>query len=857
MWRIHHRLLIILIFMVIAFMMTPALLPHESYSYKTTFEAPESSSRVNTVKNLSENEPVNLSTNYNSETYVFTNHSLIKGFYCNHGNVRQPYDSIYDPVNHLIYVIKLFSSSVCIVNTSTKSIVDQIPVNTLASCMVYSETNNRIFISSICNDYVVVLNPTTERTVKDIPVGINSYSLVLNPTDQRLYVFNDVSKNISVINATDCEGVGSIHTKYGPTDGYVSENDEYLFVITNESESLCVINISTQKTVKTINTGAIISGITCDPLTGKLYISSAAGPDILCIDRNTLIPGNEIQTTLDGKLFYCSLNNRIYLSDSISSTFSYLNLTTMSMGNMYNVSSFPVSFTLIPSYNLIFINEFVSCSLSFLNFSTFSIIKTINTTYSPYSAIYCTLNGYIYITQEYRNDILILNSSNFNIVSIVPVQISPKLMRINPFNREIYVINSLSDSVTVLSPLTNKVLYNVNVGEDPSDIVFNPENGTAFISNYLSGNISVVRMNSRIVNYGYKTGKGVTSLSYDPESGELFIANELENKVYIIPTRKTNASITDLNINNPYYLLYCIANNQVYISNRSFSLTIFNPSTGKLSHINTPHTLGGMLFNNPLNGEVFYMTYDGKILIFQSNIETPSYYIVSTSNQKCLAFSRDNRDILLTDPSQGTISILVLKPEYPVSIRETGLETGTTWFLNLTTSIHSGPISSNTYTSMVPQGSYQYTAQSSNKIFNSSISGNINVSENGTNLSIAFRRVLYTVLFERDVYSNTTPWKICTDGISMGADGKFIEMQLSNGSYLATVQVDYSSGTVTFPIEFFVNGTHHFVYIAIPPVIEHYPPVSTIALGSAIFISPLVLLSIAYLFLDRRSRRRI
>ncbi len=853
----RKKLIIVLISIVVFLMLAPTMIPTEPQNYKNRSVSLDSASQTDIIKNLPSNEPVNLSGNYNSDTYVFTNHSLINGYYCNHGNVRQPYDSIYDPTNHLIYVIKLFSSSICIVNASTKSIVKQIPVNTLASCMVYSKINNRIFISSICNDYVVVLNPSTDKAVKDIPVGINSYSLVLNPSDQRLYVFNEFSKNISVINTTDCRGISSIRTKYGTTEGYVSENNEYLFAITNESESLCVINISSQKIVKIINTGAIISGITCDANTGKLYISSAAGPDILCIDRNTLISGNETQTPLDGKLFFCSLNNRIYLSDSISSTFSYLNLSTMTMGNMYNASSFPVSFTLIPSYNIIFLDEFVSCSLSFMNFSTFSIIKTINTTYSPYSAIYCEINGYIYITQEFRNDILILNRSNFNIVSIIPVQLSPKFIRVNPFDRKIYVINSISDTISVISPLTNKILYDVRVGSDPTDIAFNPFNGTAYVSNYLSGNISIIKANSSVVNYQYLAGKGATSLSYDSKTGELFIANKQENEVCMIPTTETNTSTGSILINEPYYVLYCEANELVYISNRSHSLTIFDPSSSKLTEINTPNLLGGMLFNNPSKGEVYYMTYNGEILIFQSGSKAPAYYIKSTSNFECVAFSINSKEILFTDPSQGTISILHLKSEYPLKLTETGLYKGTIWFFNLTTSIHSGPISNQTYLLCVPEGSYSYTAQSSNKVFNSSIEGNVNISESGANQSVEFKKVFNTVIFETTGNLTLNSWSISTNNISKGSEGNIIEMQLPNGSYFASVEMKSSSGSIGFPLEFFVHGTQHYIYVKEPSVnngIYYFPKV---VIGSAFLFISLLLLLLIYLVVDRRSRNKL
>ncbi|MHB1440161.1 MAG: YncE family protein [Cuniculiplasma sp.] len=807
------------------------------------------------VTNSSKAQPFNMSRYYNPETYVFSNSSFINGYYCNHGNTRQPYDSIYDPHNHLLYLVKYLSSELCIVNLSTETLVSQVNVNTEASCLVYSPINNRIFISSICNDQVAVLNPTTERIVKNISVGIGTCSMALSPKGNVLYAFNEFSKNISVINVSSCRGTGSIRTKYDPTGGITDFNGSIIYAITNQTSNLCIINASTEKVLKDVNTGALIKGITCDSLNGNVYISSILGPDIACFNSHNLSFGNRVQTPLDGKIVFCASNDQIYISDGFTNGFSYLNIQGMIMGKITNVSNFPVSYTLIPSDHLIVTDNYLSCTVTFLNFSTFSIVKTLNTTYSPYSSVYCNYNGYLYVTQKYRDNVLVLELSTMKLISTIPVQGTPTLIKINPFNGEIYVLNSLSDSVTVISPMNDDRTANITLGQNPSDLAFNPHNGTTYVSSCQSINISAIRNNSTTVNYVYRTGFGIREITYDARNSILFAANGILGSVSAISTINQKIFLNPIEVQNPDSLVYCQSNGIVYISNESFSITLWNSVTGIVTHVKTPGFLGRRLFRDSFKKEIFYLTYNREILVYSDNKDSPSAFINSTFNQVCLSFAHNGREIVITDTSQGVVNMLIPRETYGIRVMEYGLSANVPWYFNITGLNNSQKITNNSYSVFLPPGTYNYTAQSSDKVYNSSLRGEAILTQRGLNLSISFTPNIYSVCFRNSEFSSGVRMSVKIDNLSKSSTNSNIYFNLPNGSYIALVELNLSNGNLLFLEGFTVHGRN----VSLIPNISLHNENYNVFLGSIYAILFAVMLvafiSVAFIIYIRKFRR--
>ena len=155
------------------------------------------------------------------------------------------------------------------------------------------------------------------------------------------------------------------------------------------------------------------------------------------------------------------------------------------------------------------------------------------------------------------------------------------------------------------------------------------------------------------------------------------------------------------------------------------------------------------------------------------------------------------------------MNISVAPTNYSVDFSESGLPTGTTWYVNIT-GHDSGPITSSTYTLSLSNGTYSYTIATSDKTYEpSAYPGSFTV--NGKSLSepITFSEVTYSVTFTESGLPTGSTWYVnLSNGMKSGAiTGTSYSFSLTNGSYTYTIatsdktyEPSASSGTLT------VNG---------------------------------------------------
>ena len=147
------------------------------------------------------------------------------------------------------------------------------------------------------------------------------------------------------------------------------------------------------------------------------------------------------------------------------------------------------------------------------------------------------------------------------------------------------------------------------------------------------------------------------------------------------------------------------------------------------------------------------------------------------------------------------------KTLYTVTFTESGLPSGTMWYVNLSNG-QSFPSTTNTITFNEPNGTYSYTIATVNKSYSPNpSSGTFSVNGANVNIAITFTRV-YTVTFTENGLPSGTLWYVnLSNGKSYSGTGTTITFNESNGTYgytIATVNKNYapnpSSGTFT------VNG---------------------------------------------------
>jgi len=132
-------------------------------------------------------------------------------------------------------------------------------------------------------------------------------------------------------------------------------------------------------------------------------------------------------------------------------------------------------------------------------------------------------------------------------------------------------------------------------------------------------------------------------------------------------------------------------------------------------------------------------------------------------------------------PEPVTFSLVT----YTVTFTESGLPSGTEWWVNGTV-VGSHSSTTTTISFSEPNGSYTYTVASANKEY-AAAGGSVVVSGAAAPKSVTFSLVTYTVTFTETGLSSGTNWSVVLEGVSHDATGTTITFTEPNGSYSFTV----------------------------------------------------------------------
>ena len=167
--------------------------------------------------------------------------------------------------------------------------------------------------------------------------------------------------------------------------------------------------------------------------------------------------------------------------------------------------------------------------------------------------------------------------------------------------------------------------------------------------------------------------------------------------------------------------------------------------------------------------------------------------------------------------------------KYLVTFTESGLPSGSTWYVNITessngTTYNSGLITSSTYTLSLSNGSYTYTIATSNKTFEPSpSSGSLKVDGSPESESVSFIE-LYTVAFSESGLPSGTPWSVTLNGTTLSSTTNTITFSIANGTYsyiignISGYNISKSSGSLT------VNGKNLSESVTFSSVPSITPP---------------------------------
>ncbi|MHB1439429.1 MAG: WD40/YVTN/BNR-like repeat-containing protein [Cuniculiplasma sp.] len=279
------------------------------------------------------------------------------------------------------------------------------------------------------------------------------------------------------------------------------------------------------------------------------------------------------------------------------------------------------------------------------------------------------------------------------------------------------------------------ISYNLISGE-LTDLAF--ENDTLFVSTYGEGIVAIKNFSTSTLPGTLRGHVAHTVTSLEVNGSQVSLHHGYYTK-YLSPGTY-NVTLRNL-VNNSVFLVY------KSVKIRSFSNVYYN-YTGALSLATYSVTfteaglssdsewyvnITGMPSSGPITGSSYYV-----------NLANGTYSYTIATSDKTYSPSPSSGSFTVNAASVSE-SITFSRVTYTVTFTETGLPSGTTWYVNLSNGQSYSGVR-NTISFSEPNGTYSYSIASSNKLWSSSGSS-FTVNGHPNSQTITFSLVKYTVTF--------------------------------------------------------------------------------------------------------------
>ena len=465
----------------------------------------------------------------------------------------------------------------------------------------------------------------------------------------------------------------------------------------------------------------------------------------------------------------------------------------------------PIGVAFDSSNGYVYVTNDGSNSVSVINGSTNTAIKTIGVGLSPHAAAFDSSNGYVYVVNSAALDIgtgsvSVINGSTNTVIKTIGVGRYPDGIAFDSSNGYVYVTNFNSNNVSVINGSTNTVIRNIGIGSHPQGAAFDSSNGYIYVTNSCSNNVSVINGATNTVIKNIGVGSTPYGAAFDSSNGYIYVTNSGSSNVSVI-NDATNTVIKNIGVGScPQGAAFDSSNGYVYISSVSGTVSVLGyfTSSTKYSITFTESGLpyGTTWYVNLSNGQTFSGT--GASITFSEPNGTYSYTIATVN--KSLSSSGGSFTVNGNPVSQPVTFTEV----YKVTFTESGLPSATTWYVNITGQALSSPITGTSYSISLPNDSYSYTVQTSNKIYEPSYTNSFTVNGKALPEAVIFSEVTYKVTFtESGLPYGTTWYANLSNGQTFSGTGASITFSEPNGTYsysIATVNKSWSSTGGSFTV---------------------------------------------------------
>ncbi len=753
---------------------------------------------------------------YVKNTLFLANNTLVSGNSNPSPNGVGLQSVIYVPSNNELYATTLntqgpgSNSVIYVLNGTTGKVIDTIEAGQATQSLTFDPSNGHIYAINRDSDSVSIINTSTNEVTGSVKVGYYPMYAAYDNATGNLYVSNSFDNNVSIISTQTNTVIGSLPVGNTPNGLAFDSANGYIYVTNNGGSNITVINGSSNKVFGSITTGSYPSEAAYDPTNGYIYVANNGGSNITVINgsSNTAIGSITVQNNPDAIAFDSS-NGYIYVTSDYSSTVSAVDPNTNTVVSTVPVGNDPEGLAVGAPGVYIYVSSLNAgefAGISFINSTTNTFFKTVYTIASPTSLTFNPINDKLYAGNYYPYDISVLNTTSNIVDKTMNLGYSPVSTTINPLNGTIYSLNSdpsqsnYDGNLTAINGSTGKIMGSTYIPNPPRGMSFDPSNGHIYVTAYFYPEAILYTINATsgaIVSQSsyYSPNGSYGTPIYNPANGNVYVYNSTDQQFLIINSTTNSISQTSTpgGYPYPYSGTFDPHNGYLYLSTQ-YGEEVMNATTNSIV---TFLNVG----NNPIssaldlsNGYIYVANeYSNNVSVIDGTTNTVLGNITVGYQPDAVAYSTSNGDVYVANYASGTISIIPTV-FYNVTFTQTGLPTGTTWYVNLSNGQNltsTGP----TLSFSEANGTYSYTVGLSGNIYSASnASGSFTVHGGNVSNSVSFSKVVYSVDFTESGLPAGTTWYVnLSNGQQFHSQSSTVTFSEANGTYSYTLSAGNDS----------------------------------------------------------------
>ena len=206
-----------------------------------------------------------------------------------------PASPVVNTVSHRLYTVNQVDGTVSVVDTTSYTVVDTIPVTADVGWEDINPVTNLLYVTSgYPSGTVYVINGATDTIVTTIPVGNGTTGVAVNPNTNRVYVCNYLDNSVSVIDGSTNTVIDTISLPAGAQWAAVDFTANYVYIASKYgypiNSTVYVIDAATDTLIETIPLPGQIpnaAGIVVDHSVGQAYVADNNNWTLDVIDTST------------------------------------------------------------------------------------------------------------------------------------------------------------------------------------------------------------------------------------------------------------------------------------------------------------------------------------------------------------------------------------------------------------------------------------------------------------------------------------------------------------------------------------------------------------------------------------------